>query len=196
MKRPSFLEIPIVSQAAGENAAATHAPHQVGWVSMGWETLRIKTVAITVVPNGSSALIFSKSQLSHKNAAATHFFRYLPRSACMWSLYHTCLGNFAALNAVRLPRTVGKSWATERTFWRLNVEIRFRQRSAVVSWTYTSITFILSQRSLRRQYSPFSVICKRHVAPPDRREPTSKGFTPASRETGKPSLPCHQKLNL
>ena len=145
---------------------------------MGWD----QTVAITVVPNSSSALLFSKSQFSHRllvktqllpklhiklggppwvgrpwgsngchhscsqrfkrlsflqtpivsqaageNAAATHFSRYLQRSACMRGLYHTCLGTYlCSFECNASGQNCGESWVTERTFWRLDFGIRFR----------------------------------------------------------------------
>ena len=99
VKRPSFLQIPILSQAAGENGAATQAPHQVGWVSMGWETLRIKRLPSQLFPKVQvKRLSFLQtpivSQAAGENAAATHFSHYLQRSACMQGLYHTRLGTY------------------------------------------------------------------------------------------------------
>ena len=105
------------------------APHQVGWVSMGWETLRIKRLPSQLFPKVQvKRLSFLQtpivSQAAGENAAATHFSHYLQRSACMQGLYHTRLGTY--LCSFECNASGGKSWVTERTFWRLDFGIRFR----------------------------------------------------------------------
>ena len=93
--------------------------------------------------------------------------------ASKWSLYHTCLGSFAALSVWHLAKKCGKELGDWKNFMaaRIWYPIQVKECCGLLHVHFHHLH--IQPPAFAPAKFAISVTCKCHVAPPERREPTS-----------------------